>query len=108
MSVTWTEVGERSVVITVDGELDLATAPELRAALEGIEGNGHRTTIDLADCTFIDSTGIRVIVDAGRRQKDTTKKLRIANLRGQPREVFELTRMDAVPYLDIPDVAGDT
>jgi anti-sigma B factor antagonist len=103
MYVTQTEVGERSVVITVDDELDLATAPELRAALEGIEADGYRTTIDLGDCAFVDSTGIGVIVDAGRRLKGTTKKLRIANLRGQPRQVFELTLTDQLPYLDISD-----
>jgi anti-sigma B factor antagonist len=103
MNVTRTEVGERSVVITVDGELDLATAPRLRAALEGIERDGHRTTIDLAGCTFVDSTGIGVIVEAGRRLEGTTKKLRIANLRDQPKEVFELTLTDRVPYLDISD-----
>jgi anti-sigma B factor antagonist len=108
MDVTRTEVGEHRVVITVDGELDLATAPLLRAALEGVESNGHRPmTIDFAACSFVDSTGIGVILDAGRRLNGTTK-LRIANLRGQPKQVFELTQTDRVPYLEVSVEDDDT
>jgi anti-anti-sigma factor len=52
-------------VLTVRGELDLNTAPELEEALA--EGNGVGVLVDLSDCEFIDSTGIAVIVRAWQR-----------------------------------------
>ena len=52
--------------LTVRGELDLNTAPELEAPLgEALaEGNGVGVLVDLSECEFIDSTGIAVIVRA--------------------------------------------
>jgi len=50
-------------VIAVSGELDLSTAPNLQGPLdEAVNGNGNSVLIDLADCEFIDSTGIALIV----------------------------------------------
>jgi anti-anti-sigma factor len=50
------------IVLTLRGELDLATAPDLEeAALPVIRGGG-RVTIDLRGLEFIDSSGVRVLV----------------------------------------------
>lgn len=58
------------VTLRPTGELDIATAASLEAALlEGREP-GDRVVLDMADLEFIDSTGLRVIVhaaDAARR-----------------------------------------
>jgi anti-anti-sigma factor len=51
--------------LTVRGELDLNTAPELEEALTGDGGDG--VLVDLSECEFIDSTGIAVIVRAWQR-----------------------------------------
>jgi anti-sigma B factor antagonist len=48
--------------IRVEGELDLAVAGQLQEAIARC--HGEQTLIDLADCDFIDSTGIAVIVRA--------------------------------------------
>jgi anti-sigma B factor antagonist len=56
-------------VLTVHGELDLNTAPELEAPLEDAIGGPEDVSIliDLSGCEFIDSTGIAVIVRAWQR-----------------------------------------
>jgi anti-sigma B factor antagonist len=55
-------------VITVHGELDLDTAPQLEEPLQAALGsNGSPLVIDLAGCEFIDSTGIALIVQAWQR-----------------------------------------
>ena len=55
-------------VITVKGELDLNTAPELETPLEDALAEGDNSIlIDLSGCEFIDSTGIAVIVRAWQR-----------------------------------------
>jgi anti-sigma B factor antagonist len=47
------------------GELDIATAPQVAAPLGELSADGHRKVVlDLAGLTFVDSTGMRVIVEA--------------------------------------------
>lgn len=55
--------------LTVRGELDLNTAPELEQPLEELLGDEQQTAllIDLSQCEFIDSTGIALIVRAWQR-----------------------------------------
>jgi len=45
-------------VATVRGELDIATAPALATALQGVAG---RIVVDLTDTSFLDSTGLRTL-----------------------------------------------
>jgi anti-sigma B factor antagonist len=56
------------VRVAVRGELDLLAAPRLRAALLDATQDGAATIrLDLSAATFIDSTGISVILQAWQR-----------------------------------------
>jgi anti-sigma B factor antagonist len=103
MELNWREGDDGAVVIAVDGELDLLTAPQLQELLEQAIHRDPRsvTTVDLARCTFMDSTVIGVIVQAGHLIDRDLQRLRIANLRDQPKQVFELTLVDRAPFLEI-------
>lgn len=48
----------------VHGELDIATVPELVRLLERLRRHGHDVTVDLAAVTFMDSTGLTMLMDA--------------------------------------------
>lgn len=52
-------------VVHVQGELDMATAPELDEALHGT-GFEQRLVIDLTGCTFLDSSAVRLLVSSAR------------------------------------------
>jgi anti-anti-sigma factor len=52
--------------ITVGGEIDMAGGPALDAAIQKCEGDGP-LVIDLADVSFIDSSGLRSLLEASRR-----------------------------------------
>ena len=53
------------VVISVAGELDMATAPQLQAPIDELLGQGHKRLIfDLSEVSFCDSTGLSVFVRA--------------------------------------------
>ncbi len=53
------------VVIAMDGELDMANAPALQAAIESDElAPAAAVVLDLQGLTFLDSTGLRVILAA--------------------------------------------
>ena len=55
-------------MLDVHGELDLSTATQLEKPLEeAVESPASSVLIDLTDCTFIDSTGIAMIVRAWQR-----------------------------------------
>jgi anti-sigma B factor antagonist len=55
-------------LVKVDGELDLSTAVQLEEPLEeAVASPKSAVLIDLTDCTFIDSTGIAMIVRAWQR-----------------------------------------
>ena len=49
-------------VVVIRGELDLATAPDLEAALTGRLDAGQDVVVDLRELAFMDSTGLRVLV----------------------------------------------
>jgi anti-anti-sigma factor len=83
--------------ISVRGELDLSTAPELegplQAALESEEGS---VLIDLSRCEFIDSTGIALIVRAWQHLDSgkNGRALVICSQNDQVRRVLEITGLE--------------
>ena len=63
--------GGASVVIPT-GELDLATAPALEAALSrAFEEGSDRVVLDLRELEFIDSSGLRTLLTARRRAEQS-------------------------------------
>jgi len=55
-------------VLRLDGELELATVPRVERELRHIEAtNAAVILVDLEDVTFIDSTGIRLLITAAAR-----------------------------------------
>ena len=54
------------VVVRVEGELDMASASELENAVSRVSSTPH-VVIDLSSCTFLDSTGMRVITETMRQ-----------------------------------------
>jgi anti-sigma B factor antagonist len=55
-------------LVAVHGELDLSTATQLEGPLDdAVRSDDAAVVIDLADCQFIDSTGIALIVRAWQR-----------------------------------------
>lgn len=56
---------ERETIVTLTGELDLATAEALgRVLAEAVAGRPQKLAVDLAEVSFLDSTGIRQLMSA--------------------------------------------
>src|SRR4051812_9434807 len=76
-------------LIRVSGEIDAATAPELREAIVLAHQCTERdVTVDLAQVTFIDSSGIAALVDAHRGLEAMGHRLRIRNAQGHVERVL--------------------
>src|SRR3954454_18697687 len=83
-----------TVELEVEGELDLETAPLLREALlAAIKENGG-VWVAFANCSFMDATGLRVIIEGARLIGEGQAKLGITGLREQPKQLFEITNLD--------------
>jgi anti-anti-sigma factor len=65
-SISTSDRDGRAVVV-IRGELDLATAPDLEAALTERLDAGQDVVVDLRELAFMDSTGLRVLVAAHAR-----------------------------------------
>jgi anti-sigma B factor antagonist len=96
-SVNVDSTGDRTVV-AVRGELDLATAPELEAALLPPLGVGTAVALDLRALEFMDSTGVRVIVAAHlAAQEHEAPSLVVAVVPDGPvARVLEISGLDAM------------
>jgi anti-sigma B factor antagonist len=81
--------------VSVSGELDQGTAPELRGALaEALGDDLSSVLIDLSDCNFIDSTGLSLLVEAKRRLADESRRFAVCCPDDDVRRLLELTGID--------------
>ncbi|HYQ79369.1 MAG TPA: STAS domain-containing protein [Solirubrobacterales bacterium] len=95
--------------ISVRGELDLSTAPDLEAPLEqALESEKGSVLIDLTQCEFIDSTGIALIVRAWQRLDggENGRNLVLCSQNDQVRRVLEITGLElSIPVHQTRDEA---
>jgi anti-sigma B factor antagonist len=93
-------------VVIVRGEIDVATSPRLRTELSALLGRGATTiTLDFSGVTFVDSSGLGVLVGALKRLRDgetagTPRSLRIVGVRDAVRRVFEITGLEGALLAD--------
>ena len=81
-----------SSIIAASGEIDVATAPDLTAALDlMIDRGATAISVDMEHVTFIDSSGLGALVTALKRAQQTDATLTLVNLSGSARKVFEIT-----------------
>jgi anti-anti-sigma factor len=89
------ELDERAGALTVEGELDLASAPSLKWALTDIIDAGNdQLVVDLSGVTFIDSTALGVLVGI-RKNLRPGARLAIACTHPDVLHIFELTGLDS-------------
>ncbi len=76
-------------VIAVHGDIDVAGGPILEAAL--LKADGSPVVIDLADVFFIDSSGLRCLLGAGRRARDRGTTVVLRGVGAEVRRLLEIT-----------------
>lgn len=78
-------------VISVAGEVDLACAPRM---LEAILAAGPEVLVDMSEVTFMDSTGISVLVEARNTLTAGGGSLKVSAVSGPVQRVLAMTGMD--------------
>lgn len=84
--------------LVVAGEIDAHTAPTLSAA---IDAAGSAVRVDMSGVEFVDSSGLRVLIDAHQRLADAGRSFTIASPSASVRRLFDISGV--LDYLTVED-----
>ena len=92
-------------VLPLEGEIDLHVSPRIAASLKAIiEQKPERLVVDLSDVTYIDSSGLAVLIEGMQNVEAYGGKFFLAGLQDNVRSIFEIARLDQVfiifPHVD--------
>ncbi|MBT8202350.1 MAG: STAS domain-containing protein [Acidimicrobiia bacterium] len=90
------DVAEKAdwTIVTVVGEIDLASAPNLESTLADRIGSGVKLIVDLDRVTFIDSTGLRVLISSHREVENHGGSFAVVPGSGPVARLLDLTGVD--------------
>lgn len=96
------------VILELEGELDMMTAPLVRDAVSDADLDGaDALVIDLQNVSFMDSTGLKVIFAARNAVEERGRRFAITPGSPQIQRLFALTRLDEhLRVIDSPDAAA--
>lgn len=82
----------RGFRVVIRGDIDNETAPQLAAALNGLIDEGPTLVVlDASEVEFLDSSGLRSIIQAGNRMTDIDGHLLIEGMSGAVQRVLEIS-----------------
>lgn len=95
-------VGGPEAVVTVSGDLDLATVPRLDTELAGVlagDPGVERVVVDLSGVDFVDSSGLTALIKSNRRAKEDGLAFVLRSPSDRVMRTLKLTQLETV--LDI-------
>jgi anti-sigma B factor antagonist len=102
------EMAERqeggATVVALSGELDFGTVAQVQTRLAELRDAGERTVLDLDELTFMDSTGIRLILTACEDAQQRDWSFRVTRGSERVQRVLDAAQViDRLPYDDLAD-----
>jgi anti-sigma B factor antagonist len=82
--------------VAVIGELDIATGPELQAAINGLEPGYEELVVDLSGCTFFASSGISILLEENARAAREGFRLVVVKAPPSAQRIFDLTSLETL------------
>jgi anti-sigma B factor antagonist len=90
-------------VLPLEGEIDLHRSPRVERSLASmIKKHPDRIVVDLSGVTFIDSSGMAVLIRAMQNMKEYGGMLTLSGINENVRPIFETARLDQVFVIDPP------
>lgn len=91
------DAAEDVPVVSVSGEVDVYSAPELKESLAKLRQSGaHSIVVDLTEVAFLDSTGLGALVEARAATTDAGGSLAIVCNQERILKLFAITGLDGV------------
>ena len=85
----------KASVVTLRGEVDLRSSPQLRQALlELLEKRVSHVVVDLTNVSYMDSSGVGTLVELKRKAERSRGKVTLVGPQPRVRSVFEITQLD--------------
>ena len=84
------------LTISLSGELNTLTAPELSTVFDKELPGIQTLTLDFSDCDYVSSAGIRVLLDTFKKLKESKGKMYLIHVGENFMDVLENTGLDAV------------
>lgn len=95
--VTHEAATDAAGVVVVRGELDLSTAPVVRRRItQVIEGGAREIVVDLTESTFLDSSGLGVLVGAVKRLRPLGGRILVVATAARLMRTLAITGLDQV------------
>ena len=82
------------VLVTVAGEVDIATVAQLRERLRALAASGRPLVADLERVSFMDASGLGALASAARLAAEHGASLQVVCAQEQIRRLFRLTGLD--------------
>jgi len=84
-------------IVEVGGELIVGNRHELKEkVIERLEAGDRQFLIDFTSSSYIDSSGLGVLVSLSKKIRESGGVLRLAGLSDDLRTLFELTKLDTL------------
>jgi anti-sigma B factor antagonist len=92
-------------ILPLRGEIDLNVSPELATTFSDmVREKPPRVVVDLTDVTYIDSSGLAVLIGGMQQVKEYGGKFLLVGLQNDVRSIFETARLDqfftTYPHVD--------
>ena len=102
-----TEVLDESLFVEITGELDLKVADKLRTDLDKLinENPGKELILDFANVSFIDSSGLGVLLGRYKKTCSAGNKICIKDVQPQVKRVLELSGISRL--INVTDLYKD-
>lgn len=91
-----TEKNGTDLTINLSGELNTLTAPDLSALLNKELGGVQKLTLNFADCDYVSSAGLRVLLATFKKMKAAKGSMVLTNVGENFMDVLSNTGLDAV------------
>ncbi|HEX6583158.1 MAG TPA: STAS domain-containing protein [Thermoleophilaceae bacterium] len=89
------QLDDGTTVVSVMGEVDRATAPALERTLVAVaEEPTGAVIVDFTRCRFLDSTGLRILVETKGRLEESNRRLALVVSNSIVMRIFKITRFD--------------
>jgi anti-sigma B factor antagonist len=101
-SVSAEQLASGGLVVSVQGQVDLYVAPDLKERLlDAIDRADGRVVVDVTGSTFLDSTALSTLFSAHRRARRRGGRVVLVNTSEEIARTLSITGLDAI--LDVVD-----
>src|SRR5690625_578185 len=91
-----------NVIVRLDGELDVYTAPKLKRKLLPLtEKAGNKVEIELQKTSYLDSTGLGVFISAYKSANQHNSQLKFVHLQSRVLRLFKVTGLHEIMDIEV-------